>query len=160
MTNNPNDSKYQAALAAATKLSEKSDDALFEELGLRMNDTLVFGHFPNTQEYEAGFTQEAGDMLSTEQLKQFGLRYWKNLEPKLMELVCGSNNAEMQSILGGKSIPEMAASLATAAVVAAFGPPAWVIVGTTILAAKLFDAGLETLCQDWKNASGNQPVTN
>jgi hypothetical protein len=156
MNSNPSDSQYQAALAAAEKLAHKSEDALFEELGLRIKDRKNRGGKQRSLKYEAEFTQKAGDMLSTADLKRFGQFYWKNLQPKLMSLVCDKTNEDIQSILNGKTIPQVAAGLATSAVVAAIAaPPAWLIVATTILATMLFDSALDTLCEMWKEAAGS-----
>ncbi|MGC2741542.1 MAG: hypothetical protein WA672_00020, partial [Candidatus Angelobacter sp.] len=53
----------------------------------------------------------------------------------------------------------IAASLATAAVVSAFGPPAWVIVGTSIVAAKIADNTLKTVCETWQASIAKRGAT-
>ena len=58
------------------------------------------------------------------------------LEPELLRMVC-TRSEEMGKVTGGKTIPQIAASLATAGAVAALAPPAWIIVATSILAAKI-----------------------
>ena len=65
-----------------------------------------------------------------------------------MNLVC-TNNAEMKQITSGKTIPQIAASLSTAGLVSMLAPPAWVIVATSILAAKIFESGLDAMCEVW-----------
>src|SRR5215467_14256876 len=142
------DTQYQEALGAAEKLAARSDDDLFEQLGLRIQDMQNAGGYSRSMRYSAEFAQEADDMLSTEDLKKVGRRWWQKLEPQLMNLVC-TNNPEMKQITSGKTIPQIAASLATAGLVSALAPPAWVIVAASILAAKIFDSGVEALCEVW-----------
>jgi hypothetical protein len=140
--------EYQEALQEAEKLSVRSDDDLFEQLGLRIQDMQNVGGYSRSRRYSAEFEQEASDMLSTEDLKKVGRRWWQKLEPQLMNLVC-TNNAEMKQITSGKTIPQIAASLATVGLVSWLAPPAWVIVATSILAAKIFESGLGALCEVW-----------
>jgi hypothetical protein len=142
------DVRYDEALREAEKLATRSDDDLFEQLGLRIQDMQNLGGYSRSMQYSAEFAQEAGDMLSTEDLKKVGRRWWQKLEPQLMNLVC-TDNAEIKQITSGKTIPQIAASLATAGVVSALAPPAWAIVATSILAAKIFDSGLDVLCEMW-----------
>jgi hypothetical protein len=145
------DTKYQDALREAEKLAKRSDDDLFEQLGLRIQDVQNTGGYSRSMNYSADFAQIADDMLSTEDLKRVGRRWWKNLEPQLMNLVC-TNNAEMKQITSGKTIPQIAASLATAGLVSTLAPPAWVIVATSILAAKIFESGLDAMCEVWRES--------
>jgi hypothetical protein len=142
------DTQYQEALREAEKLAARGDEDLFEQLGLRIQDMQNAGGYSRSMNYSAEFAQEAGDMLSTADLKKVGRRWWQKLEPQLMNLVC-TNSAEMKQITSGKTIPQIAASLATAGLVSALAPPAWVIVATSILAAKIFESGLDALCEVW-----------
>jgi hypothetical protein len=142
------DTKYEEALREAEKLAARSDDDLFEQLGLRIQDIQNLGGYARSTEYSAEFAQEAPDMLSTEDLKKVGRRWWQKLEPQLMNLVC-SSSPEMTQITSGKTIPQVAASLATAGLVSALAPPAWVIVATSILASKIVESGLDALCEVW-----------
>ena len=138
------DTQYEEALREAEKLAARSDDDLFEQLGLRIQDMQNPGGYARSMVYSAEFAQEAADMLSTEDLKKVGCRWWQKLEPQLMNLVC-SNNPEMKQITSGKTIPQVAASLATAGLVSALAPPAWVIVATSILASKIVESGLDAI---------------
>ena len=149
------DTKYQEALREAEKLATRSDDDLFEQLGLRIQDMQNPGGYARAMNYSAEFAQDADDMLSTEDLKRLGRRWWAKLEPQLMNLVC-TNNAEMKQITSGKTIPQVAASLSTAALVSMLAPPAWVIVATSILAAKIFESGLDALCEVWNESQGRK----
>ena len=80
-------------------------------------------------------------------------------EPELMKLVCDPNNAEMSQITSGKTIPQAAAALATAAIVSALAPPAWIVVATSILAAKIAQTGLEAVCEVWRESlEADQPA--
>jgi hypothetical protein len=157
MTQSPD---YEQALKAAADLADSSDDALFQELGLRIRDADNPGGKQRQQAFQAPFGQVAHDMLSTADLRRVGERWWRNLEPELMNLVCDPKNPEIGQIASGKTIPQIAASLATAAVVSTLGPPAWVIVATTILANKIAETGLQAVCQTWKesiDAKGAKP---
>lgn len=140
--------QYEEALREAEKLAVRSDDDLFEQLGLRIQDIQNLGGYPRSLRYSAEFAQEAADMLSTEDLKKVGRRWWQKLEPQLMNLVC-SDNPDIKQITSGKSIPQVAASLATAGLISALAPPAWVIVATSILAAKIAESGLDAVCEVW-----------
>ena len=140
--------QYEEALRESEKLTVRSDDDLFEQLGLRIQDMQNAGGYSRSMRYSAEFGQEAEDMLSTEDLKKVGRRWWQKLEPQFMNLVC-TNNAEMKQITSGKTVPQIAASLATAGLVSVLAPPAWVIVATSILAAKIFESGLDALCETW-----------
>lgn len=53
----------------------------------------------------------------------------------------------------GKTIPQIAASLAAAGLVSTLAPPAWVIVATSILAAKIFESGLDASARCGANRS-------
>ena len=149
MSDRPN---YDRALEAARDLEDSSDEALLEELGLRIRDMDNPGGSERARQYQADFTQRAKEMLSVKDLKKVGERWWRNLEPELMKMVCDPKNDEVGKITGGKTVPQIAASLATAAVVSTLGPPAWVIVATTILANKIAEAGVQAVCQTWKES--------
>ena len=53
-------------------------------------------------QYSAEFGQEASDMLSTKDLMEVGRRWWRKLEPQMMNLVC-TNNEDMKQITSGKT---------------------------------------------------------
>jgi hypothetical protein len=64
-------------------------------------------------------------------LEHVGRRWFKNAEAELMKFLCDKKNAERDTLTSGKSIPQIAASLATAGLLALIAaPPAWVIVAT------------------------------
>lgn len=115
---------YDRALEAARDLADSSDEALLEELGLRIRDMDNPGGAERARQYQADFSQRAQEMLSVQDLKKVGERWWRNLEPALMKMVCDPKSEEMGKITGGKTVPQIAASLATAAVVSTLGPPA------------------------------------
>ena len=157
-TQTTGDTAYERAVEAAEKLTQRSDEALFEQLGLRIQDVQNLGGFERATRFSADFSQEAEDMLSTEDLKKIGRRWWARLEPELMHLLCEKRNVELGQITSGRSIPEIAAGLATAAVVAALAPPAWIIVATSILANKIAQTGLDSVCEVWKESLASGPA--
>lgn len=152
MTDNQHDGNYEAALEAAATLEGLSEESLYEELGLRIQDMMNIGGYERSQYYEADFEQDAVDLLSVDDLREFGERWWAKLEPELMNIVCSDKNADLVTLTGGKTIPQVAAALATAAVISAFAPPAWIIVATSILAAKIVDTGVKALCEQWQES--------
>jgi len=145
------DPGYREALEAAERLTRLSDDALYEQLGLRIEDAEHPGGEERKQKYSADFAHAAEDMLSTEDLRRIGRRWWEKLEPELLRMVC-TRSEEMGKITGGKTVPQIAASLATAGVVATLAPPAWIIVATSILAAKIAETGLDAVCEVWQES--------
>ncbi len=142
---------YNDALQEARKLQDLPDDDLFEGLGLRLQDIHNPGGYERSQQFSAPFQQRAKDMMGVGDLKNFGKLWWKNLEPELMKTLCDSGNADIKKITAGKNVPELAATLATGALLP-LGPPAWVIVVATIMAAKIAKSGLDTVCQVWKKS--------
>jgi hypothetical protein len=143
---------YEQALREATKLTEMSEDILYEKLGIRMQDIHNLGGYKRSQQYSGQFPQVEPEMLSLKDVKEFGMRWWKKLEPELMNVVCSQESEDRKRLLSGKTAPQIAASLATAAVVSALAPPAWVIVATSILAIKITETGVDTLCEMWKES--------
>jgi hypothetical protein len=146
---------YHEALEEAERLSELSDDALIEELGRRVHATEQPGGQELARRFSGDFAAKAGDMgRATELLKDLGRRWWKKLEPEFMKWVCDPSNEDIKRLSGSKSIPQVAAGLATAAVTAAIAaPPAWIIVVTTLLATKICDTGLQVVCELWAEHS-------
>ena len=51
-------------VAVAEKLSALDEDALFEQLGIRVKDEKNPGGVERQQQFDAAFTQDAADMLS------------------------------------------------------------------------------------------------
>ena len=143
---------YDEALKEAEILTEASEDELFTELGKRIEDIQNIGGYERLQKFTAEFAQDADDMLSVKDLKKIGHRWWNKLEPELMNLVCDQNNEDLSKITSGKTIPQIAASLATAAVISTFAAPAWIIVATSILAAKIAETGLDSICEVWRES--------
>ena len=66
-----------------------------------------------------------------------------------MAVICDPKNKDLAEVTGNRSVPQIAAGLATAGIVSALAPPAWVIVLTTLLATKIVDTGLQALCEVW-----------
>lgn len=144
--------RYEDAVKVAQELVERSDEMLFEELGLRIKDMENIGGYERSQRYTADFAQDAEELLSMEDLKKVGQRWWSKIEKELMKLICDPQNEDMKKITGGKTIPQVAASLATAAIVSSLAPPAWIIVATSIAAAKIAETGLDSLCEVWRES--------
>jgi hypothetical protein len=139
---------YNEAVAAAEKLVGRSEEELFRELGLRKEGT---EKSPDGQELALSFDAEFPD-VSEEQGWDFfvtaGRRWYVKAEAELMRFLCDKNNGDREKLTSGKSIPQIAASLATAGIVTAIAaPPAWLIVATTIVATKLTTTALDALCE-------------
>jgi hypothetical protein len=150
-----NDVQYQEAVSVAEELTRRSDEMLYEELGLRIADMVNVGGYQRSSQYSADFAQpDPKDMLGLSDLKEIGIRWWKKLEPQLMNLICKENNEDMRKITSGKTVPQIAASLATAGVISALAPPAWIIVATSILAAKFAESGIDAFCEVWRESLG------
>ncbi len=144
---------YEKALEATQDLTEKSDETLFEELGLRRQDLYNAGGYERSQQYRAEFAQDAKEMLSTEDLKEIGRRWWKNLEPEVMNLICNKKNEEFKTITSGRTIPQMAAAIATWGLFTVIaGPPSWAVVLASLVATKVAETGLDALCEVWQES--------
>lgn len=151
-------SDYNDALEAATKLSDLSDEELYKQLGIRVAAANEDEQAPIAQNYDGDFAALVPDMGATDFLRKLGAKWWANLEPKLMAMVCDPANDDLKKLTSNRSIPHVAAGLATAGVMAiAAAPPAWIIVATTILATKLAESGQEALCQVWSEERETKP---
>ena len=137
----------------ARSLSALTDDALYEELGLRAQDIFNVGGYQRSQSASANFQAAAPEMGLGAALKEFGERFWNKLEPQLIDLVCGADNEDRKKILQGQNIPDITAAIVTTGIVSALAPPAWVVVLAAILAKKIAQAGLDALCEQWKAQS-------
>jgi hypothetical protein len=149
--------QYEDALSAAEELNRRSDEALYEELGLRIEDMQNIGGYGRSKLYSSDdFAQPyANDMQSTDKLREIGKRWYKKLEAELMKVICEENNEDMKKITSGKTVPQIAASLATAGVVSLMAPPAWLIVAVSIIAAKVAKSGLDAVCEVWRESLGS-----
>jgi hypothetical protein len=138
---------YPAAEKAAQKLSERDEDSLLFELGKRIEDSKQPGGEQRKLEYEAAFV-DTSETQGFEFFENVGRRWYKNAEAELMKFLCDKNNADRDRLTSGKTIPQIAASLATAGLLAVLAaPPAWVIVATTIVAQKIASTGIDAWCQ-------------
>jgi len=139
---------YFDALMEAERLSQLSDDDLFVELGRRVGDKERSGGDARALAFAGPFSATEQDMASGT-LRTVGTLWWEKLEPKLMAVVCDPKNGDLKDLTGNRSLPQVAAGLATATVIATLAPPAWLIVLTTLLATKIVESGLEAVCQLW-----------
>lgn len=146
---------YEEALKEATRLSELDHEALFHELGVRIEDAKRAGGEGRVQAFSGEFLAPDKSM-SWSVLAVVGRRWWEALEPKLMALVCDSKNKDMQRITASRSIPQVAAGLVGAGVMA-LAPPAWAIVAATVLAGMIVDSGLQAVCTTWGERASRAP---
>lgn len=145
--------RFEQALAAAQDLSRLNEEERFIRLGQQIEDVKNLGGFRRAQNFAGSGADSAKDMPPSDELKEIGRRWWAKLEPELMKLVCDPNSEEAKRIMGGRTPPEIAASLATKGICSAFAPPSWIIVATSILAAKITETGLSALCEVWRELS-------
>jgi hypothetical protein len=138
---------YIAAEKAAEKLSEQDEDSLLFELGKRIEDCKQPAGEQRKFEYDAAFVDTSGTQ-GFEFLEEVGRRWYRNAEAELMKFLCDKKNADRDRLTSGKSISQVAASLATAGLLTVIAaPPAWVIVATTIVAQKIASTGVDAWCQ-------------
>lgn len=139
--------EYAAALAAAQELDHYDDENLVRELGKRIEDAKLPGGEQRKLTFQADFIDSSATQ-GWDVLEEVGRMWRRNLEKELMEFLCPKENIERDKLLSGKSIPELAATLATAVLIAVFAtPPAWAIVVTTLAARKIAKSGIEAWCQ-------------
>lgn len=137
---------YEAAQAAAADLDQYDEETLIRELGKRVEDARLPGGEERKQAWQADFT-DTSPTQGWDFLAEVGRTWLQNLEKELMDFLCPKDNAERDKLLSGRSIPEIAASLATAGLVATFAtPPAWAIVVTTVVARKIVKSGIDSWC--------------
>lgn len=100
--------------------------------------------------------EEAGPEW-TAMMKGLGEKMWIKLEPKLYELLCKPSKEHDEFIdalkEGGKML---AVALAPALVAQVALLPAVAIVIATIAAKKIADAGLEAVCEMWKESMAKE----
>ena len=138
---------YPAAERAAAKLSRQDEFSLIRELGKRIEDTKQPGGEQRKLQYEGEFVDTSA-VQGNEFLEEVGRKWYQNAEGELMKFLCNKKNPDRDKLISGKTIPQVAASLATAGLIAAIAaPPAWAIVATTILAQKITSTGIDALCQ-------------
>ncbi|MGC2742106.1 MAG: hypothetical protein WA672_02900, partial [Candidatus Angelobacter sp.] len=94
---------YEAALKEATRLASLSDEQLFEELGLRLQDVVHRGGYERAKQYSGQFKHAATDLAFTDDLKAFGKKWWANMEPDLLQFVCSKDDAERAKLTQGKT---------------------------------------------------------
>jgi hypothetical protein len=148
---------HDEALTEATRLSELGREALFHELGVRIEDAKRQGGEGRMQAFSGEFLAPDRSMSSST-LIVIGRRWWEDFEPRLMALVCDSKNKDMQKITANRSIPQVAAGLVGAGVTA-LAPPAWAIVAATILAAMIVESGLQAICTTWAERTSSKSKT-
>jgi hypothetical protein len=147
--------EYAAALAAAQELEQYDDETLIRELGKRVEDAKLPGGEQRKLVFQADFVDTSATQ-GLEFLEDVGRTWRRNLEKELVEFLCPKNSAERDKLLSGKSIPEMAASLATAGLIAMYAtPPAWAIVVTTLAARKIVKAGIDAWCEVYHRRQGS-----
>jgi hypothetical protein len=146
---------HKEALKEAMRLSELDHEALFHELGVRIEDAKRPGGEGRMQAFSGEFLAPDKTM-SWSVLAVVGRRWWEAFEPQLMALVCDSKNEDMQRITASRSIPEVAAGLVGAGVMA-LAPPAWAIVAATVLAGMIVDSGLQAICTTWGERASSAP---
>jgi hypothetical protein len=145
------DDPNQQALNEAERLVQLSDEDLFHELGLRIEDSNLPGGEERKKYYSGEFVA-ADRTMGTGILADIGHRWWRNLEPQLMQLICDPNNREIEQLTGNQSIPALAAGLAVSAL-SGIAAPAVVIVISSIVALKISEAGLKAVCEIWAEQS-------
>ena len=148
--------QYTEAEQAAQKLAEKDERELLGELGKRIEDEKQPGGQQRQLLFEADFV-DTSDLQSWDTLQEIGRRWFRNAECELMKFLCDEKNADREKLTGGKTIPQVAAALATSGLFAAItAPPAWVIIATTIVAQKLAATGIQAWCQVYYEHQGKQ----
>lgn len=163
------DNDYAAAVEAAEKLKKLDDDTLIEELGLRVEAEKQPGgkelvsNFDGDFDDFSDFSPEAGPGF----FRYVGRATLIRLEDDLMKFICSKDDADRNKLLSGKSIPELAATLALTGLVALVAaPPAWAIVVTTIVARRITLATVDSLCGEYakrksaRTQSSPAPPTN
>lgn len=152
-----NEGEYERAVAVASILAQLPQDDLFEKLGVWRKGQTSEEAFPDHESlsYEAAVAGNTLEAINADELREVGRRWWCKIEQQLLGLVCDPSNTNLKQLTNGRTIPQVAAALATAGVVAAFAPPAWVIVATTIFASKVVETGIEATCEVWRENAQN-----
>jgi hypothetical protein len=149
---------YAAAEKAAAKLMHKDESYLFQELGMRIEDSKIQGGETRKLQFEAPFV-DTSQTLGGGFLKDVGRQWYNDAETELMKFLCDKQNPDRDKLTSGRSIPQIAASIATAGlltVVAA--PPAWIIVAATLLAQKITSTGIDALCKVYADRKAKTPA--
>lgn len=150
--------QFDEALAAAHDLSRLNHEERLIRLGQQIEDVKNLGGFHRAHKF-SGDCADSAKRMPRDELTEIGRRWWAKLEPELMRLVCDPNSEEAKQITGDKTPPQIAASLATKGITSSFAAPAWIIVATSILAAKITETGLSALCEIWRESLKNPPYS-
>lgn len=141
---------YEAAKAEAERLSRLSEARLLQELGLRAEDRIRDENGDDRAGSFEGAFAAREPAMSGGRLEEIGRRWWGKLRNELMKVLCDPSNDDVKKLTGNKSVPDVAAALAVLAVGATVAsPPAWVIVGATLIAKKVVQSGVESICEIW-----------
>jgi hypothetical protein len=141
------------------KLWLKQDEDLYTTLGINQQAVETAEANQDTdklekaQQFDTVFSAQDTEMGVVDDLKEFGKRWWATLEPKIYDLVCNKKNPQHDQFMG--ALADGAKTLAIALAPALVAPgvvPAVAVVVATIAAKKIYDAGMETACQMWKES--------
>lgn len=139
-------------LEEAERLKKKSDDELFLELGLRIQDMQNPGGYQRSFAVKADFVHDAEVMGDESTLKKIGENFLHNMKKDLVNFICDEDNPDLNEVTKGKNIPEIVATLVAGAL-ASLSPPAWTVVLATILARLMAKNGLSAFCEVMRDES-------
>ena len=94
-----NHTGYEQAFNEAAKLTKRSEDALYEQLGLRIQDMQNIGGYERSKQYSAEFAQEAEAMLLTEDLKQL-VHYHSGCTPNNVSIDLKTGDMVQHNVVG------------------------------------------------------------
>jgi len=115
------------------------------------NDT---AKLQKAEQYDTVFSAADTEMGVLDDLKEFGKKWWSELEPRIFDLLCNNKNPQHDDLMKalGDGAKLLAIALAPALVAQAAALPAVAIVIATIAAKKIADAGLEAACKHWQES--------
>jgi hypothetical protein len=154
-------STKETVVMAVDNLWEDDMDGLYQTLATRAHAQEEGEALDKLEQYDVSDFdlpplpgEEEGGPEFTALITKIGKRWWDKLEPKLYDLLCNKENPDHDKFMGalGDGAKMLAVALAPALVSGVGALPAVAVVIATIAAKKIFDSGLESTCEIWKES--------
>jgi hypothetical protein len=144
---------------ATDQLIDEDEDALFEQLALRLK---AISQAPERSGlFELDVSRDIETLGPLDGLADFGKRYFRKVEGQIHSLICGPEDAETRAQLAnsfGLGREAVAATIAALLVSQIGFAPAIAAVLATLTIRIFFKPALEAMCEEWGNRVQRKPA--